>query len=183
MLPILTSSCRALVGDTLEKFPSITRTTPAGPDAYRARDAYGMPQGAGGESKLEGTGDAVKRTAEDSNYTNTLGSAYTPDNPFIPNSNNPVNLRIQALQAGIAMVGLGVIIEKTLNNNNAYLKELQVSSDQVLRGPYYMGTSLKSRVTTKVRALVRSFMFQTGIYSYASLCLRGSLRYFWLQVS
>jgi len=159
--------------DTLEKFPSIARLTPTGPDAFRARDAYGMPQGAGGESKLAGAGDVAQRTAEDANYANSVGASYTPERPFIPNPNDPVNTRIQALQAGIAIVGLGVLIEKVLNNNKAYFKELQVTNDQVLRGPYYMGTSLKSRVTTKVRALVKSFMFQTGIYSYAACVSEG----------
>ena len=159
--------------DDLAKFPSVARSIPSGPDAFRARDSYGMPQGAGGESKLAGAGDVVQRTAEDSNYSNSAGASYTPERPFIPNPNDPVNVRIQALQAGIAIVGLGVLIEKVLNNNKAYFKELQVTKDQVLRGPYYMGSSLKSRVTTKVRALVKSFMFQTGIYSYAACVSEG----------
>ena len=160
-------------GDTLEKFPSVARATPSGPDAYRARDSYGTPYGPGGESKLAGAGDVVQRSTDESNYANSVGSSYTSDRTFVPNPNDPVNARIQALQAGIAIVGLGVLIEKVLNNNKAYFKELQVTNDQVLRGPYFMGTSLKSKVTTKVRALVKSFMFQTGIYSYAACVSEG----------
>lgn len=159
--------------DKLEKFPSVTRAEASGPDAFRARDSYGTPTNEAGESKLVNDGDIVQRTQDEANYANSAGSYYTPSSPFIGNPSDPVAARIQALQAGIAIIGLSVLIEKILNNNNAYYKELQVKQDQVLRGPYFMGTSVKTRVTAKVRALIKSFMFQTGVYSYAACVSEG----------
>jgi hypothetical protein len=155
-------------------FPSITRTGPEnGVDSYRAQDSYGIPQKADGSSFLSGRGDTIQKSSSEARYTSTRGSFYTPDAPFTGDPSTPVEARIQSLQAGIAMVGLASLIDKKIIDITGYINELQVSNDSVLRGPYYLGTSLRSDVSAKTRALVRTFMFQTGIYSYSSCVSEG----------
>lgn len=157
---------------TLQKFPNINRTQ-ASVEPFRAQDSYGMPQSSDGSSLLSDRGDAINRSIGESDYMQTRGGTHTPDSRFGEDPNKPASERIQSLQAGIAMIGLATLIDKKLVNIEAYVSELQVSKDSVLRGPYYAGSSLKSKVTTKTRALVRSFMFQSGIYSYAACVSEG----------
>jgi hypothetical protein len=158
----------------LTNFPEIVReTSQQVVEPFRAQDAYGMPQNPDGSSFLSGRGDAIQRSIDEANYSRTRGSTHTPDHPFGENPANTAETRVQSLQAAIAIVGLASFIEARLVNVSAYISELQVSTDSVLRGPYYMGSSRKSRVTTKTRALIRSFMFQTGIYSYDACVSEG----------
>lgn len=160
--------------ETLSKFPSILRQNQGTVDPFRAQDSYGMPQTTDGSSILGNRGDAIQKSLDEAVYTRTRGSTHTPDQRFGENPNNrDLATRIQSLQAGVAMVGLAVIIEKKLVNYESYISELQISEDKVLRGPYFLGSSRKSRATTKTRALIRSFMFQTGIYSYRSCVSEG----------
>lgn len=157
---------------TLARFPSLYRQQ-SSIEPFRARDSFGAPENVDGSSFLDGRGDVVQRLASEAEYARTRGSTHTPDQPFGENQSKPASERIQSLQAGIAILGLCSFIDNKLININSYVQELQVSNDSVLRGPYYMGTSVKSRVTTKTRALVRTFMFQTGIYSYTSCVAEG----------
>jgi hypothetical protein len=158
---------------TLSRFPSIFRDNQRDIEPFRPRDAYGAPENIDGSSFLEGKGDVINRSAEEAKYTATRGATHTADQPFAEDPTRPVSERIQSLQAGIAIMGLCSLIDNELINIKEYVKELQVSDDKVLRGPYYMGTSLKSQVTTVTRALVRTFMFQTGIYSYSACVAEG----------
>jgi hypothetical protein len=155
-------------------FPSVLRNGQEnGVDAFRSQDSYGMPQKADGSSILSDRGNAVQKSTDEARYTKTRGSTYTADTPFGEDPTLPASERIQSLQAGIAMVGLAALIDKKIIDVDGYVKELTISDDKVLRGPYYMGTSLKSDVGAKTRALVRTFMFQTGIYSYSSCIAEG----------
>ena len=155
-------------------FPSVLRSGQEnGVDAFRSQDAYGMPQKADGSSILSDRGNAVQKSTDEARYTKTRGGTYTADTPFGEDPSLPASERIQSLQAGIAMVGLAALIDKKIIDVDGYVKELAISDDKVLRGPYYMGTSLKSDVGAKTRALVRTFMFQTGIYSYSSCIAEG----------
>lgn len=166
-------SYRTTIED-LTSFPELVReTNQQVVEPFRAQDAYGMPQNPDGSSFLSGRGDTIQRSIDEANYSRTRGGTHTPDHPFGENPSNSAETRVQSLQAAIAIVGLASFIEARLVNVSAYISELQVSTDSVLRGPYYMGSSRKSRVTTKTRALIRSFMFQTGIYSYDACVSEG----------
>lgn len=158
---------------TLGRFPSILRNNQKIADPFRAQDSYNMPQAADGSSKLGNRGDAIQKSIEEAVYMHTRGSTHTPDQTFGENPDKKASEKIQSLQAAIAMVGLAAIIEKRLIDYESYVSDLQVTTDRVLRGPYYMGDSIRSRVTAKTRALVRSFMFQTGIYSYSACMSEG----------
>ena len=161
-----------VTSNTLARFPSLYKQQ-SSVEPFRARDAFGAPENSDGSSFLDGRGDAVQRLASEAEYSRTRGSTHTPDQPFGESQSKPASERIQSLQAGIAILGLCSFIDNKLININSYIQELQVSNDSVLRGPYYMGTSVKSKVTTKTRALIRTFMFQTGIYSYTSCVSEG----------
>lgn len=156
---------------SLGKFPNIRDRNISTVDAFRAQDSYGMPVASNGEdSILSGRGDAVQKSIGEAVYTKTRGSSYTADQKF---TDNPSNVTIQALQAGIAIVGLAALIDGSIAGNLNYIKELRVDHDSVLRGPYYLGSSQRSDLGAKTRALIKSFMFQTGIYSYSACVAEG----------
>jgi len=161
---------------SLSKFPSIANREQGTVDHYRAQDSFGMPVASNGEdSILAGRGDAVQKSISESKYMLTRGSTHTADQRFTDDQSKspPSNERVQALQAGIAMLGLANIIDNRVTLMNTDLESLQVSKDKVLRGPYSLGTSIKSNVSAKMRALIHSFMFQTGIYSYTACVSEG----------
>lgn len=161
----------AVSSDTLSRFPEIVRDNIGTVDAFRARDSYGFPENPDGSSFLEGRGTVLDKNYEEANYTKTRGSLNTPDQPFgeSPTSDN----RIQSLQAGLSIIGLATLIDKKLINMSQIVKDLKVEKDDVLRGPYFLGRSAKSDLDAKTRALVRSFMFETGIYGYEKCVAEG----------
>lgn len=158
---------------TLSRFPSILRENQGITDPFRAQDSYNMPYASDGSSFLGNRGDAIQKSLEEAKYMRTRGSTHAPDQPFGENPVKNISEKIQSLQAGIAMVGLAAIVEKKLIDYNSYVSGLQISRDAVLRGPYFLGESTKSSATSKTRALIRSFMFQTGIYSYTACLSEG----------
>ena len=159
----------------LAKFPLIAEREQGTPDHFRSQDAYGVPLSANGEdSLLAGRGDVVQKSSAEAKYTRTRGSTHTIDQRFGDiDLNLAANERIQSLQAGIAMLGLANIIDRKMNSVSNELQELQITHDNVLRGPYSLGTSIKSNVSAKTRILIHSFMFQTGIYSYTACMNEG----------
>jgi hypothetical protein len=167
--------------ERLDSFPGISGRQ-SGPDPYRARDAYGMPASATGDSILEGQGDILPRTTEDAKYTSSNGSSDTPYSPYLDDPSTAIGNRIQALQSGIAIMGLACLLDRSFIAIDRYVSELQIKSDSsdpehndnVLRGPYFMGTSLKSNVSSRVRAYTRVFTTTTGIYSYRA-CVAEAL--------
>ena len=164
---------RASVSD-LSNFPNIDDTNTQGPDPYRARDAYGMPANSTGDSILDGHGDVLARSSEESRYSRSYGAPDTPEFPYLDDPSATRNNRIQALQASIAIMGMACLLDQSFTSIETYVNELQIkfdnknphSNDNVLRGPYFLGTSVKSDVTARVRAWTRTFTAQTGIYSY-----------------
>lgn len=163
--------------DDLSKFPQIANRNQGTADHFRAQDAYGVPLSTNGEdSFLVGRGDVVQKSSAEAVYTKTRGNTHTTDQRFGDfNLSSQAGNRIQSLQAGIAMLGLANIIDKKVTSVQQELAELQVqhNKDNVLRGPYSFGTSIRSNVSSKTRALIHSFMFQTGIYSYTSCFSEG----------
>lgn len=159
----------------LAKFPLIAEREQGTPDHFRSQDAYGVPLSANGEdSLLAGRGEVVQKSSSEAKYTRTRGATHTIDQRFGDiNLNLAANERIQSLQAGIAMLGLANIVDRKMNSVSSELQELKVSYDNVLRGPYSLGTSVKSNVSAKTRILIHSFMFQTGIYSYTACMSEG----------
>jgi hypothetical protein len=165
------------------KFPTIESRNQGTPDHFRAQDSYGMPLAENGEdSLLTGRGDAIQKSSAEAVYTQTRGSTHTTDQRF---GDFDLNLesseRVQSLQAGIAMLGLANIIDRKVSSVAREIAELSVGdNDNVLRGPYHLGTSIRSNVSAKTRILVHSFMFQTGIYSYTACVAEGLYAYFGL---
>jgi hypothetical protein len=161
----------AVSADTLGRFPEFTRDNLGVVDAFKASDSYGFPSNPDGTSFLADRGSILTKNYDEAVYTKTRGSQYTADQQFgeSPTSDN----RIQSLQAGLSMIGLAALIDKKLVNIAQIVKDLQVTNDTVLRGPYYLGRSTKSDLDSKTRALVRSFMFETGIYSYEKCVSEG----------
>lgn len=159
----------------MSKFPTISARKQGTPDHFRAQDAYGMPLASNGEdSLLSGRGDVIQKESDEAVYTRTRGSTHTTDQRFGDfDLNLESNERVQSLQAGIAMLGLANIIDRKVVSVSREIAELQVKNDSVLRGPYYPGTSIRSNVSAKTRALIDSFMFQTGIYSYTACVSEG----------
>lgn len=157
----------------LSKYPKILSRDQIAPDAFRAQDAYGMPVlGNGEDSFLSGRGDVIQKSLEESSYMKTRGATHTPDQSFGDTTND------QATQAAIAMAAFASLIDVKLTNLKEYIESINLESDRVLRGPYYVGSSLKSNLSNDVnaqtRALVHSFLFQPGIFSYTS-CVREGL--------
>ena len=172
----------------LEAYPSISDaalngfSTAPGPDPYRARDAYGMPASATGDSLLEGHGDVTARSSDDARYSKSYGSSDTPEHPYLDDPSATIDNRVQALQASIAIVAMACLLDRNFTSIETYVNELQTKldtknadvNDNVLRGPYFLGTSVKSNVSARVRAWTRTFTAQTGIYSYRA-CVSEAL--------
>lgn len=156
----------------LTKYPKIVTRDQDFPDAFRAQDAHGMPALDNGESILAGRGDAIQKSISDAKYMRTRGATHTADQSFGDTTND------QAVQAGIAMAALAALVDVKLTNLTEYFESVSLNDDKILRGPYYVGSSLKSDlgddVNAQTRALVHAFLFQPGIFSYTS-CVREGL--------
>jgi hypothetical protein len=158
---------------TLPRFPEFVNDDLGVVDAFRAQDSYGMPASPDGLSPLSGRGDILNKDYEEARYTRMHGVANTPDTPFGENPTTDPAKRIQSLQAGLSMIGLAALIDKKMINMQQIVKDLETNQDTVLRGPYYMGSSTRSNLSAFTRALVRTFMTETGIYSYETCVSEG----------
>ena len=170
--------------DILSKFPE--SSTKSIPDSPRARDAFGFPTDANGYSILEGNGDVLQKDVSDSKYMLSNGVAYTSETPFINYKGNDNETKVMAYQAAISIIGLAGLIEDELIRQEEYYAEIglttTINADNIptllTRGPYVIGSSLKSSVTVKNRAIIKSIFIPTGIFQYKECVREGLYHYF-----
>ena len=173
--------------DILSKFPE--SSTKSNPDSPRARDAFGFPTDPNGYSILEGNGDVLQKDVSDSKYMLSNGVAYTSETPFVNYKGNDNETKVMAYQAAISIIGLAGLLEGALIDKKGYHEEIGITTavnaesipTLLTRGPYVIGSSLKSSVTVKNRAIIKSIFIPTGIFQYSACVREGLYHYFGIK--
>ena len=171
----------------LSKFPQPSITS--NPDSPRARDAFGFPTDPNGFSILEGSGDIIQKNINESKYMLSNGVVYTSETPFVNYKGNDNETKVAAYQAAISILGLAGLLEKELYNQKGYHEEIGITTEVnaeniptlLTRGPYVIGSSLKSSVTVKNRAIIKSIFIPTGIFKYENCVREGLFHYFGIK--
>lgn len=165
---------------TFQKYPNIVRALQ--PDQVRPRESFGAPI-VGESSLLAGAGEAVPRDGADAVYSRSSINAYTSDITFAPSTlDQQAQIAFNHYQAGISIVALAILIQRTINNEKTYTKngtDLETNGF----GPYYMGLTTQSKAESSLRAISNIALTNTGRFAFDRCVRAGVTLYFGINLT
>lgn len=166
--------------ENFQSYPSIIGAL--APDQVRPRESYGAPT-VGESSLLAGAGEAIPRDGADAVYSKSSHVTYTPDVIFDPDGfSDQEKIKLSHYQAGISIVALSILIQRTINDFSDYTKNDNEMLTMGL-GPFYMGTTTQSRVKPALRAISNIALINTGRFAYERCVKAGVMLYFGISLS
>ena len=146
------------------------------PDQVRPRESYGAPT-YGETSLLGGKGEAVPRLGDDSRYSRSSTTQYTPDNTFTWTTlDQKSRQQISIYQSAIAINALGKMVFETLSRYREYANDVDMQTSGL--GPYYMGLTTRSKTSATLRAIFSCVLVNTGRFAYSDCVKSGIMLYF-----